>query len=540
MRMMYRILAATTLGLVAAGFVSADELLSADRPVEKAIDHYINVLIKQTGTTPAPLADDATILRRLTLDLNGRIPTIGELDNFLASKDPNKKTKLVDRLMRSDAFNRHMAQRLLSIMDSERSDTGRLLSYLKNSLEQKRSWDRIFRDLIVPDQKDKDQKNASQFLLGRVRDLNRVTIDVSSIFFGVNVSCAQCHDHPHVRDWTQDHFYGMKSFFARTFDNGGYVAERSYGSVSYLPNKAKKQKVAPVMFLTGKTIAPPGMDKPSKQDQKRERDAFNRAKKSKKPPEPPKYSIREKLVEIALQPEQRKFFARAIANRLWYQLLGRGLVMPLDQMHSENPATHPELLEWLARDVIDHGYDLRRLVRGIVLSDTYARASHYSSEDVPGPHLFAVAQLRPLTPMQLATSLRIASSDPESLPAKREDLEKRLFDIERSAGGIANMFPEPGEGFQVSVKEAMLFSNNDRIRRDLLDRGGQLVTRMEQIDDVDKRADLAVRAVLTRKGAPEEIKAISDYMKQRKDRVKEACQQVVWALLTSSEFRFNH
>src|SRR5262249_28269551 len=142
------------------------------------------------------------------------------------------------------------------------------------------------------------------------------------------------------------------------------------------------------------------------------------------PPAPPKFSLRAKLVELALAPEQREFFARAIVNRTWHRLFGRGLVMPLDQMHSANPASHPELLQWLARDVVEHGYDLRRLIRGLVLSQAYARSSRWEGEEIPQDKFFAVAQIRALTPMQMAMGLRLAGSDPEKLPRTGPELEK--------------------------------------------------------------------------------------------------------------------
>src|SRR5207302_3834025 len=116
---------------------------------------------------------------------------------------------------------------------------------------ENRSWDRIFRELMLPDQVDTKPNGAEEFLKSRIKDLNRLTIDVSTIFFGVNVSCAQCHDHPQVSDWTQDHFYGMKSFFARTFDANGVPAEYDAGQATYIPNQGT-DKLAPAMFRTVK------------------------------------------------------------------------------------------------------------------------------------------------------------------------------------------------------------------------------------------------------------------------------------------------
>ena len=105
-----------------------------------------------------------------------------------------------------------------------------------------------------------------------------------------------------------------------------------------------------MMFLTGRRVDEPDAKEPSKDEQKKEKEALDRAKKDKVPPPPPKFSARAKLVEVALEPGEREFFARAIVNRIWHRLFGQGLVMPLDQMHSANPPSHPELLAWLARD----------------------------------------------------------------------------------------------------------------------------------------------------------------------------------------------
>jgi hypothetical protein len=535
-------LAATTSPAVAQQ--PAPDLLPPDQPIEQAIDHYVDAKLRSAKLRPAPLADDATLLRRLTLDLSGRIPTLAETAEYLASTDSGKKVKLVDRLLASSAFARHQAQEFLAFLQGEeRTRKGPkqspLKDYLRTSFAEDRPWDRIFRELMLPDDSDPKTRGASEFLKGRVKDLNRLTIDVSVIFFGVNVSCAQCHDHPHVHDWTQDHFYGMKSFFARTVDSGGFLAERDYGLVKYLPHKGQ-EKVAPVMFLSGKKLDVPGLREPTKEEKKKEQERLDLAKKAKKPPAPPQFSLRARFVETALEPGQRDFFARAVVNRLWYRFHGRGLVTPLDQMHSANPASHPELLQWLARDFVEHGYDLRHLVRGLVLSNAYARSSRWDGEDVPDEKYFAMAQLRPLTPMQLAVSLRLATTDPESLPADPAQAEKRLEALEKSAEKFASLFPQPDDRFQVSVSEAMLFANNEALLKELLQGPGTLATRLATIPDLEKRADLAVRTVLGRPPRPEEISALTEYLRNRADRPEEACRQVVWALMTSAEFRFNH
>ena len=527
-------------------------LLPPDRAIEQAVDHYLDAALRAANVRPALPADDAALLRRLTLDLVGRIPTPAEVNAYLASKDPHKKVKLVDRLIAAPAFARHQAQEFTAFLQANLEgkrrgqNAGALRDYLQGAFAENRPWDRMFRDLLVPDESDPKARGAAEFLRSRVKDLNRLTIDVSTAFFGVNISCAQCHDHPHVEDWKQDHFYGMKAFFARTFDKGGRLGERDQGEVKFVPNKGK-EKVARVMFLTGKVVDEPPQSKPAPKTKKTApvRPAPGKTAKVGKSGKPAKVDksaparpgLRAKLVELALEPGQREYFARAIVNRTFHRLLGRGLVMPLDQMHSANPPSHPELLNWLARDLIDHRYDLRRLVRGLVLTNAYARGSRWESGEPPAEKLFAVGQVRPLTPMQIAVSLRVATADPEALAKDAKKLEA----LEKAAARLASLFPQPGDNFQVGASEAMLFANNEAMLRELLaDTPGALVHRLKQVTDLDKRADLAVRAVLSRPARPDEIKALTEYMRGRGGRPVEACQQAVWALLASAEFRFNY
>src|SRR5262249_27339192 len=153
--------------------------------------------------------DDATLLRRLTLDLAGRVPTLHEQAEYAAGSAADRKAKLIDRLLASPAFVRHQGQELYTLLKLDEGRDGKqtaLRDYLRTGLAENRPWDRTFREILLPGDAPKTQ-GAGEFLKGRVKDLNRLTVDVSSLFFGVNISCAQCHDHPHVSDWTQDHYY---------------------------------------------------------------------------------------------------------------------------------------------------------------------------------------------------------------------------------------------------------------------------------------------------------------------------------------------
>jgi hypothetical protein len=541
--MRLRLLLTAALCSLAPTVACAGELPPPDRPIEEVIDQLIDDAIADAGITPAAQADDATVIRRLTLDLVGRIPTLGEVDAYVRSSDPKKRAKLVDRLIDSPGFVRHQAALFEVMLNPEgntRGGTG-LRDYLTGALKENRSWEQMFRELMLPNEGDPKLKGAADFLRVRVSDADKLTSDVSIVFFGVNVSCAQCHNHPHVKDWTQDHFYGMKSFLARTFDNGGFLGERGYGVIKYKPTKGP-ERTAKLMFLTGATVAGAGVKEPTAAEQKKDKEALDKAKAAKTPPPTPRFSARAKLVEVALEGENAEFFARSIANRMWHRFFGTGLVAPLDQMHAENQPSHPELLAWLARDTAFHEYDLQRLIRGLVMSKTYSRSSQYDSENRPANKTFAVARLKPMTPLQLATSLKLAATDPASFEnLKPEEFEKRMEQIESSARGFASLIAQPTDNFQIGVGEALLFSNGDRVLKEVLtDGGGTALGRAKALKEPKEVVAFLVKTAYGRPATGDEIKALVAYVEKRKGRETEAYRQVLWALVTGPEFRFSY
>ncbi len=236
---------------LASVFPASAELLPPDRSMEEVIDHYINVKLSEAKITPARTCDDTNLLRRTMLDLVGRIPTVREAQEYSKSNNAEKRQQLVDRLVNSAAFARHQSNEFDTML---MYGTGRnMRSYLLAAFQENRTWDAIFRDTLLADEKDEKKKVAAEFIKSRVRDLDKLTNAASVAFFGINVSCAKCHDHPLVPEWTQNHFFGMKSFFNRTFDNGGFLGERDYGIVKYKTTKGE-ERVAQLMFLSGKSV----------------------------------------------------------------------------------------------------------------------------------------------------------------------------------------------------------------------------------------------------------------------------------------------
>jgi hypothetical protein len=521
----------------------AAELPPADKPMEQVIDQIIDAAIADAGVTPAGQADDATIIRRLTLDLVGRIPTTAEVDAYVKSTDPDKRAKLVDRLIVSPGFVRHQAALFETMFypEGDRRGGGAFREYLVASLKENKPWDKLFREVMLPDQTDPKLKGAGEFLRSRVVDADRLTNDVSVTFFGVNVSCAQCHNHPHVQDWTQDHFYGMKAFLARTFDNGGFLAERGYGTIKYKPTKGP-ERTARMMFLTGATVEDASGKEPTPAEMKQEKAELDKAKAAKTPPPAPKFSARARLVEVSLEGKNAEFFSRSIVNRMWHRFFGTGLVTPLDQMHAENQPSHPELLRRLARDTAAHGYDLKRLTRGIVMSKAYSRSSRYDSENVPPAKLFAVAKLKPMTPQQLATSLKIAASDPASFEGlKSDEFEKKIEQLESSSRGFAALIAQPTDNFQIGVGEALLFSNGDRVFKEFLtDGGGTALGRVKAMKEPKEAVGFLVKNAYGRPATAEETRALVAFVEKRKGREAEAYRDVLWALVTGPEFRFSY
>ncbi len=249
-------------------------------------------------------------------------------------------------------------------------------------------------------------------------------------------------------------------------------------------------------------------------------------------------------MKLALDESNSRFFSRNIVNRTWARYFGRGLVEPLDQLHSENPASHPELMDWLTRDLVENGYHLKRLIRGIVLSDAYARDSRWTSSGTPpGSDRFGVAAVRVMTPKQYALSLHIASASPEKYPldVKPEEWAKTRESLENAASGLSRQMEYPGEHFQVSVSEALYFSNNDRVQSDFLrDSNDKLVGYLKTKPDPTEALRTAFQVTLNREPDAEEITAFKQYLDQRAERPSEGLQQIVWSLLTSPELRFNY
>jgi hypothetical protein len=532
-------------GLVCAAFpLTADELAAPERPVEEVVDQYVDAGLTAAGISPAAPADDANFIRRVTLDLAGRIPATSEVQSYVSSSEPGKKAKLVDRLLAAPDFVFHQRNEFdVTLMAAK--GNGEWRDWLLKGFQENRPWPQFFREVMLPREDNPAGKAAAQFLKSRASNVDDMTNDTSRLFFGVSINCAKCHDHPLVPDWTQDHYFGMASFFNRTYmTKKNFLAERDEGNLKFRTT-AGEEKQARLVFLTTGEVAETSLAERSDEQRKTSEEKQKADNDRETAPEPSPFSRRAQLVEVALRPDPNGFFPRAFANRVWARLFGYGLVMPLDQMHSENKPSHPELLAWLARDAESHNYDLRRLVRGLVLNRAYSRSSRWEQPGGRPPvRHFAVAAVRPLTPLQFSLSLVTATTSPLELAQRLEKTDEwnnRRRDLENHAQGFAQQIEIPGENFQVGVGEALLFSNSQHVENEYLrDAGDRLVGALKGISDRPQMIQTAFRAVLSRDAQSEEVEAIVQYLATREDRPIAAIQQFVWALITDSEFRFNY
>ena len=214
--------------------VCAEELLPPDREIPLAVDHYIARQLERDQVQPAALLSDESTIRRLTLDLAGRIPTSAEVRAYLEDSAADKRVQLVDRLLAGPGYVYHQSNELHDLLIASVGEDNDYRNYLRDAVRENRSWEQMFRDMLLGDPSDEKSKAAAAFLVKRVKDLDTLTNDVSRLFFGVSINCAKCHDHPLVADWEQRHYYGFQSFFQRTYlTKKNTLAEKYSGRIKF-------------------------------------------------------------------------------------------------------------------------------------------------------------------------------------------------------------------------------------------------------------------------------------------------------------------
>lgn len=520
----------------------------AQQPLHERIDEFI-AASPEFGKAAAPIASDDEFLRRVSLDLTGTIPTSADARAFLDDRSPDKRRQLIDRLLASPEYARHMRQVFdVAFMDRR---VGKYVTeaawqeYLRSSFAANKPWDRLVREILSADGSDPQTRPAARFYLDREGEPHLLTKDVCRLFLGKNFACNQCHDSPVVDAYKQADYYGVFAFLNRSYlftdkAKTAFYAEKAEGDVTFqnvfdatkatksaMPHLPGDAAMAEATFAKGQeyVIVPAKDVRPV-----------------------PKVSRRARLAE-RLANRDNSQFARASANRFWAMMLGRGLVHPIELDHEGNPPSHPELLDVLAHEFVEMSCDVKAFLREIALSETYQRSSELPAnvKDV-SPKLFAVAPLRALSPEQLAWSVMQATGVSDAVrsalgknateSAMTEKLSPNVPAFVRVFGGVRGQ-PEP-QSIQATSDQALFLANGAQIRGWLAPGGGNLTDRLKKLSDPAAVAEELYLSVLTRRPGADETRDVAEHLKERdKDRAV-ALQELVWALLASAEFRFNH
>lgn len=362
-----------------AGFAVA-----ADTPPPSLHERIDQLLEQDTVGSCAPQCSDADFVRRIWLDVAGMVPPSDEVRAFLADTATDKRSKLIERLLASPQFIRHMMLVLDATINERLTDKGVTTAdwqvYLYKSLAERKPLDQLLREVIASDGVDTNLRPAAKFMLDRDCEPNVVTRDLGRLVFGMDLQCAQCHDHPSVDDYLQADYYGLYAFVLRSkvFADpknkaARQIAETAEGEANFKSvftghSGDKVQPRLPKGLGILEPVAKKGEEyvtKPSKETRG-----------------VPKHSRRQQLAESF---EKSIHFRRNLANRLWAQVFGRGLVHPLDNHHPDNPPDHPQVLALLAEELPALKYDLRSVLGELLLTKAYQRSCEITTPENSDP-----------------------------------------------------------------------------------------------------------------------------------------------------------
>ncbi|MCH2024814.1 MAG: PSD1 and planctomycete cytochrome C domain-containing protein [Verrucomicrobiales bacterium] len=526
-----------------------------DISLEKAIDFALNKFWSEQGIEPSSNSSDEVFCRRVYLDVIGRIPSVDEVNHFLLAKSPNKRETLIDELLRRNEHFSYMAEIFNAILlgresvtkkdRSEREKNG-WLDYLEWVFRTNRPWDLVAKDLVLSRPNEGVESGSSWFLFEQKNDHSEMAKLTMSTLLGKRIECAQCHDHPVAPEIEQRHYWGMVSFFNRSINvqtnKGMRVAERATGGHSKYADLSGKSHSSELVLLGNEPIKE-NIDASHKDHSDLyvsvpPKEWFEKKNKDKKgyhlikvdDAPVPKFSRRQKLIELAFS-DKNPSFAEAFVNRVWALLLGRGIVHPVNLMDSAHPPSHPELLQRMGRDFANSGYNIRKLIRSILMSRTYHLSSYVSAKVKPLPQTFSYHIIKPISAEAFSKSILIAMGYYPD-----EHGEFRNVDAEKLRREFAAKFPDLfPEVYSPTVQQALYLSNNKTVEELFISDDNRTLSIIEKQDSDINKVRESFKLILGREPDPEEIKAGAKFLERGPDSLKHFC----WALVSGSEFRMN-
>lgn len=522
--------------LVIAVFLAAVTSASAEtEPLHRQID---DVLKKSTGgLAVSEKSADAEFLRRVSLDFAGDIPDADTVRSFLADSAPDKRTKLIGRLLDAPRYAEHMADQFSILLMERRGENPHWRQWLVHSFGENKPWDRMVREILRADYRDEANRGAAFFYSMRLEkygandtDYPGLTRDVGRLFLGIDLQCAECHDHRTVEGYKQADFQGLYATFSNINLHGAEFPAVEEGVIG------GPLEFASVFNQKKKTTGPriPGLEEIAIEAFEKETAFLVPPDKKAKTPGIPRFSP---LSRFAEQMPESPNFGPSIANRIWFLMIGRGIVEPLDLFHADNPPSHPELLSLLGSAFAEGGYDIKNFLREIALTEVYQRSGHLpETGGETAEKTFTSAFERRLSAEQLSRMLLTATGNtPADLgEEKAESLRKKIHEA------FEGEPKEPELGFEASLEGTLLFLNDEEFASLLKPSGNNLAARLGKETDGEKLTEELFVHVLSRPPVAEDREEIIGYLKDHPGEREQAIEDLIWALLTSTEFATNH
>ncbi len=505
---------------------------------------FVNEQLKtgwtQAGITPSPRADDAEWLRRLHLDLVGHIPSVREVEKFLADRSRTKRAVEVDRLLDSPEFARHFATIWTDLLvgRASRAEVNRpaLATFLRDNFQQNRPWSEIVYDLVTAEGRT-DKNGAVNFLVAHLNDGAIPATGITSrLFLGTQLQCNQCHDHPFDNS-KQELFWAFNSFFqqavvvrdekydpktGRMVIAGIELATKDYDGPVYFETRNGLMKVAYPEYRG--TRVDPGKTT----------------------------SRRHELARLMTQGDESSL-ATSFVNRIWNQFHGRSFTPQVDDMGPHSPPTHPALLDRLAEEFVQSGYDTKQLIRWVCNSESYQLTSKFSegnSKDNPEAGeipLFSRMYVKPMSPEQLYDSLVVATQGQLAGGPTLDQTDKTRDQWLRQF--VVSFDTEENDETSTldgSITQSLLMMNGDLVREATSIQSGTWLHKLLSSRETEtERIQSLFQSALSRPASPKELAMVKKLLKSAANHVKNAkpenaYQDIYWALLNSNEFILNH